>query len=97
MELQDLSQGTIEDYLFEMKKVPDNIEDQREYLIQNRKKRMLISSYRKYLRFLKSTGKIKAEQLLDLLDTFKLPKKRGKTKLLLLLLYGWNILISAVR
>jgi len=80
MELQDLSQGTIEDYLFEMKKVPEYLEDQRKYLVTNRGKRMLISAYRKYLRFQKSIGKINAEQLLDLLDTFKLPKKRGKTK-----------------
>ena len=80
MELQDLSIGTIEDYLFELKKVPDGIEEQRKYLLENRRKRMLISAYRKYLRFLKSVGKINAEQLLDFLETFKLPKKRGKTK-----------------
>lgn len=80
MELQDLSRGTIEDYLFEIKKVPEQFDEQRKYLVENRRKRMLISAYRKYLRFLKSIGKINAEQLLDFLDTFKLPKRRGKTK-----------------
>lgn len=80
MESQNLSQGTIDDYLYEMKKVPHDPEEQKTYLVMNRKKRMLISAYRKYLRFLKTEGIINSEHLYDLLDTYKLPKKRGRTK-----------------
>jgi integrase len=79
MQLQNLAQGTIENYLYELAKIPKEDEKQMSYLIENRQKRMLMSAYRKYLYFLKSVGKINAETLFSKLDTYKLPKRRGKS------------------
>lgn len=75
---KNLAERTILNYLYELKKIP--LDNPREYLIKNRKKRMLIFAFRCYLRYQKSIGKINAEQLYDLLETFKPPKGRGKTK-----------------
>ena len=80
MQLQNLSEGTISNYVYELSKLPDSIKEQTNFLIENRQKRMLMSAYRKYLHFLRSTGKIDAEQLFNQLDIYKLPKRRGRSK-----------------
>jgi len=73
------SKGTIEDYCFELKKIPDDFKEQQTYLLENRKKRMLVSAYRSYLNYLKFIKTISRNELLELLDTIQLPKKRGRS------------------
>lgn len=74
---QNMAKGTIRNYLYELKKISEV--DPRKYLAENKKKRMLIFAFRRYLKYLKSIGKINAEELFDLLDTFKPPKGKKKT------------------
>ena len=71
------SKGTITDYCYELKKLPDDFKDQHNYLLLNRKRRMLVSAYRSYLKYLKYIKTITRNDLLELLDTIQLPKKRG--------------------
>ena len=80
LQLQNLAKGTIDNYIYELSKLPKGDEAITAYLITNRQKRMLISAYRKYLYYQKSAGKINAEKLYSLLDTYKLPKRRGKSE-----------------
>ena len=80
MQLQNLSKGTIDDYLYELRKLPNDEEKRKKYLAENRDKRMLIAAYRKYIRFQKHIGKISTEQLFDLLETYKPPKRRGRSE-----------------
>lgn len=74
------SEGTIKNYLICLKKIPENIEKQKEFLLQYRKNRMMISAYRSFLKFLRYKRIIDFETLYELLDLFTLPKKRGESK-----------------
>lgn len=76
MTKQNKSEGTIREYLYVLKKLPDNPE---EYLIVNHKKKMIIAAYRSYLKYLKHIKQITSEELLDSLETYKLPKRRGNS------------------
>lgn len=80
MQLQNLADGTIENYLYEISKLPEDQEKQRSYLVNNRHKIGLIAAWRKHLRFQKHQGKINTEKLYDQLETFKMPKRRGITE-----------------
>jgi len=80
MQLQNLSKGTIDNYVYELSKLPGDKNLQTSFLIENRNRRMLMSAYRKYLHYLRSIGKIDGEILFNKLDTYKLPKRRGQSK-----------------
>lgn len=79
MQQNQKSKGTIMDYCYELKKLPDDFKEQQTYLLEYRKRRMLVSAYRSYLKYLKYTKTITRNELLDLLDTIQLPKKRGRS------------------
>ena len=74
------SAGTALNYLGAIKKIPDTIEEQKKYLIDHKGNRMLYCAYRNYLRFLKSKKRINNEELFDLLDEFKPPRKSRNQK-----------------
>ena len=75
---QNLALGTIKQYLLQMKKVPESEQERKDYLIENRENRMLIHAYRKHINFQWKKGLISSEEKAKLLDTYKIPKKRGK-------------------
>ena len=77
---QNLAIRTIKEYLHVLRKLPPQKETQQSYLSQHRDNNMLIRAYRKYLKFQRKKKLISAEELLDQLDTFKLPKRRGTTQ-----------------
>jgi integrase len=77
MQQNQRSKGTITDYCYELKKLPDDFKEQQTYLRENRKRRMLVSAYRSYLKYLKYIKAITRNELFELLDTIQLPKKRG--------------------
>ena len=79
LRLQNLAEGTISNYSYELSKLLGDETQQTAYLIEHRRKRMLISAYRKYLHFLKSIGTINGETLFNKLDIYKLPKRRGSS------------------
>ena len=80
MNSQHLAEGTISNYLRELQKLPSEKHAQQKYLSENSNNNMLIRAYRKYLRFQRKQRLISAEELLDQLDTYTLPKRRGSTQ-----------------
>ena len=74
------SPRTVQNYCYELKKFPEELEKQLEYVHDMKDKKMLIFAYRSYLHFLKKKKTINREQLLDLLDTITPPKKRGEAR-----------------
>ena len=78
LRFQNLSEGTIRNYVYELRKVP--LDEPLTYLVNHRSKTLLINAWRKYLRYLRSIGKINAEELLNQLETHKPPKKKGKLR-----------------
>ncbi len=77
-QLNNLAESTIFNYLAELRKIPD--EDPRKYIAENKSKILLIYAYRKFLRYLKTIGKISNEELYNQLDTFKPEKRKGRTE-----------------
>jgi len=73
------SPRTIQNYCYELKKFPNDFNEHRSFIKDNKDKKMLIFAYRSYLRFLKRKGTLNREQLLDLLDVINPPKRRGKS------------------
>lgn len=76
--LQNMSEGTIRNYLYELKKIP--LDKPKKYIAQNNHKRLLIFAFRSYSRYLNDIGKITNEELFTNLRTFKPPKRKGKTE-----------------
>lgn len=74
---QNLAEGTIKLYLYEVQKIPRNKSQKKAYLTENCKDRNLIFAYRKYLKFQRKTGQISSEELENQLDTYKPPKRKG--------------------
>ena len=77
---QQKSPRTIQNYCYELKKFPEDFDQQREFIRSKKDKKMLVFAYRSYLRFLKHEKVLDREQLLDLLDVIKPPKKRGDAR-----------------
>lgn len=80
LRLQNLSERTIKEYLHVLKKLPAQKKAQKTYLSKHTDNSMLIRAYRKYLKFQRKQGVISGEELLDQLDTFRLPKHRGTSQ-----------------
>ena len=78
LRFQNLAEGTIKNYVYQLRKIP--LDEPLTYLSNNRSKTLMINAWRKYLRYLRSIGKINAEELLNQLDTYKPPKRRGKLR-----------------
>lgn len=75
---QNKAEGTIKNYLYEIRKVPASEQDL--YLLKNKNKPLLIFSWRNYLKYQRSIGNITAEDLLIQLEIYKPPKRKGKTQ-----------------
>jgi len=75
--LQGVSDKTLYQYCIYLKKLPVGLEEQRRYIVQHPKNYNLIKAYRRYLKFVRRKGDLTFEELYELLDTFKLPSKRG--------------------
>jgi len=75
---QNLAKGTIKNYLVQLRKLPESEKERKDYLIENKQTRMLIYAYRKYISFQRKEGLISNDMAVNLLDTYKPPKKRGK-------------------
>jgi len=80
LRLQNKSEGTIKQYKSALSRIPEDPLDRDDYLVINRKNHMIMAAWRSYLKFQRTKGKISAESLLNQLETYQLPKKRGKTK-----------------
>lgn len=77
LELRNLSKGTIKQYVTRLAWLSSDPKEQREFLQKNRKNYMLIHAYRSYIKFKKHKGDLTIEEMYNLLETFKAPKKRG--------------------
>lgn len=76
---QQRSKRTIRNYCYELKRLPNDFREQQSFALQNKNKRMLISAWRSFLKFLKREKIITGDELFELLNTHKLPKKRGRS------------------
>ena len=74
------SAGTARNYYYAIRNLPDDSVEQQKYLTKNKNNRMLIHAYRCYLRFLKSKKRITNEELFDLLEENKPPRKSRSKK-----------------
>ncbi|MHA1170110.1 MAG: hypothetical protein ACTSRU_19950, partial [Candidatus Hodarchaeales archaeon] len=75
MKNRNLSSRTIENYLIYLRSLPDDVET---YFARDFPgKRNKIAAYRSYLKFLQKEKIITREELLDALETYLPPKKRG--------------------
>ena len=80
MSSQNLAERTISNYLIALRKLPSKKQTQKTYLSQHSDNSMLIKAYRKYLEFQRKQGLITRDELLDQLDTYKLPKRIGSVQ-----------------
>lgn len=82
MKLQHKAANTIERYCMHLSKIPEPERFKKEYLANNNESRLLFASYRSYLKYLYEIERvIDRDELLRLLDTYKLPpKSRGETE-----------------
>lgn len=78
--LQNLSKGTIKHYITRLSWLPDNPKEQKGFLLKNRKNRLLIYAYRSYIKFKRNRGELTTEEMYNLLEMFKPPKRRGNHK-----------------
>lgn len=79
LEGKQLSRNTIKNYCYELRKLPGSFKEQQRYALEYRNRRMLISAWRSYLKYLKKLKRISGDELLELLEVHALPKTRGNS------------------